>query len=82
MGLRGSAQLRRQVRAAGCARAIVHARKAVLGGLSPKENRDIPPLRYDIVRELKRTFGDLPIIVNGGFATPAKCSRRSAGAMA
>ena len=52
---------------AGCARAIVHARKAVLGGLSPKENRAIPPLRYDIVRELKRTFPQLPIIVNGGF---------------
>ena len=52
---------------AGCARAIVHARKAVLGGLSPKENRAIPPLRYDIVRELKRTFSQLPIVVNGGF---------------
>lgn len=55
------------VEAAGCARAIVHARKAVLGGLSPKENRAIPPLRYDIVRELKRAFPQLPIVVNGGF---------------
>ncbi len=55
------------IEAAGCARAIVHARKAVLGGLSPKENRAIPPLRYDIVRELKRTFSQLPIVVNGGF---------------
>jgi len=55
------------IEAAGCARAIVHARKAVLGGLSPKENRAIPPLRYDIVRELKRTFAQLPIVVNGGF---------------
>jgi tRNA-dihydrouridine synthase A len=55
------------IAAAGCARAIVHARKAVLGGLSPKENRAIPPLRYDIVRELKRTFAQLPIVVNGGF---------------
>jgi tRNA-dihydrouridine synthase A len=52
---------------AGCARAIVHARKAVLGGLSPKENRTIPPLRYDVVRELKREFPALPIVVNGGF---------------
>jgi tRNA-dihydrouridine synthase A len=52
---------------AGCARAIVHARKAVLGGLSPKENRAIPPLRYDIVQELKRMFPLLPIVVNGGF---------------
>ena len=55
------------IAAAGCACAIVHARKAVLGGLSPKENRAIPPLRYDIVRELKSAFPTLPIIVNGGF---------------
>jgi tRNA-dihydrouridine synthase A len=55
------------IEAAGCARAIVHARKAVLGGLSPKENRAIPPLRYDIVRALKQEFPHLPIIVNGGF---------------
>jgi tRNA-dihydrouridine synthase A len=52
---------------AGCARAIVHARKAVLGGLSPKENRAVPPLRYDVVRQLKREFPALPIVVNGGF---------------
>lgn len=52
---------------AGCARAIVHARKAVLGGLSPKENRAIPPLRYDVVRQLKSVFPALPIVVNGGF---------------
>src|SRR5256885_512145 len=43
----------RSVRDAGCALAIVHARKAVLGGLSPKDNREIPPLRYDVVRRLK-----------------------------
>jgi tRNA-dihydrouridine synthase A len=58
-----------QVRAAGCAVAIVHARKAVLGGWSPKDNREIPPLRYDVVRRLKRDFPDLPLIVNGGFRT-------------
>jgi tRNA-dihydrouridine synthase A len=52
---------------AGCARAIVHARKAVLGGLSPKENRAIPPLRYDVVRQLKSAFPALPIVVNGGL---------------
>jgi tRNA-dihydrouridine synthase A len=52
---------------AGCTRAIVHARKAVLGGLSPKENRAIPPLRYDVVRALKGAFPALPIVVNGGF---------------
>jgi tRNA-dihydrouridine synthase A len=45
----------------------VHARKAVLGGLSPKENRAIPPLRYDVVRQLKEAFPALPIVVNGGF---------------
>ena len=57
------------IRDAGCEVAIVHARKAVLGGLSPKENREVPPLRYDIVRELKRAFAALPMIVNGGFRT-------------
>jgi tRNA-dihydrouridine synthase A len=56
-----------RIRDAGCDVAIVHARKAVLGGLSPKENREIPPLRYDVVRELKRAFPALPVIVNGGF---------------
>jgi tRNA-dihydrouridine synthase A len=53
--------------AAGCERVIVHARKAVLGGLSPKENRTIPPLRYDVVRTLKGAFPRLPLTVNGGF---------------
>ncbi|MEP7243703.1 MAG: tRNA-dihydrouridine(20/20a) synthase DusA [Gammaproteobacteria bacterium] len=55
------------IKDAGCEAAIVHARKAVLGGLSPKENREIPPLRYDIVRNLKREFPGLPVIVNGGL---------------
>ncbi len=55
------------VRDAGCEVAIVHARKAVLGGLSPKENREVPPLRYDVVRDLRRAFPSLPMIVNGGF---------------
>jgi tRNA-dihydrouridine synthase A len=58
-----------QVRDAGCEVAIVHARKAVLGGLSPKDNREVPPLRYDVVRALKEHFSDLPMIVNGGFRT-------------
>src|SRR5689334_15499371 len=52
------------IRDAGCEVAIVHARKAVLGGLSPKENREVPPLRYDIVSDLKRAFPALPMIVN------------------
>src|SRR6516165_7333715 len=53
--------------AAGCAVAIVHARKAVLGGLSPRENRDIPPLRYDVVRRLKEVLPAVPLVVNGGL---------------
>ncbi len=55
------------IRDAGCEVAIVHARKAVLGGLSPKDNREVPSLRYDVVRDLKRQFPALPMIVNGGF---------------
>jgi len=58
-----------QMRDAGCQVAIVHARQAVLGGLSPKDNRQVPPLRYDVVSRLKRHFADLPVIVNGGFRT-------------
>jgi tRNA-dihydrouridine synthase A len=60
-----------QVRDAGCEVAIVHARKAVLGGLSPKDNREVPPLRYDVVRRLREQFRGLPMIVNGGFRTAA-----------
>ena len=56
-----------RIRDAGCDVAIIHARKAVLGGLSPKENREVPPLRYDVVRDLRREFPLLPVIVNGGF---------------
>jgi tRNA-dihydrouridine synthase A len=59
------------VRDAGCQVAIVHARKAVLGELSPRENREIPPLRYDIVRRLKSAFPTLPIVVNGGLRLPS-----------
>ena len=55
------------VKEAGCEVAIVHARKAVLGGLSPKDNREIPPLRYGVVKRLREAFPDLPMIVNGGF---------------
>lgn len=52
---------------AGAAAAIVHARKAVLGGWSPKDNREIPPLRYEVVRRLKGDFPCIPIVVNGGL---------------
>ena len=51
----------------GCQIFIVHARKAWLSGLSPKENREIPPLRYDIVHRLKRDFPHLVIVLNGGL---------------
>ncbi|MDH3700637.1 MAG: tRNA dihydrouridine(20/20a) synthase DusA [Alphaproteobacteria bacterium] len=57
---------------AGCERFIVHARKALLSGLSPKENRDVPPLRYDLVYALKSARPDLTVILNGGVdAHPA-----------
>ena len=54
---------------AGCQTFIVHARNAWLKGLSPKENRDIPPLRYEIVHQLKADFPHLNIAINGGFTT-------------
>jgi tRNA-dihydrouridine synthase A len=60
--------LARQVVAAGTDALIVHARKAWLKGLSPKENRDIPPLDYDRVYRLKASLPDVPVIINGGIA--------------
>ncbi|MDB3936516.1 tRNA dihydrouridine(20/20a) synthase DusA [Granulosicoccus sp.] len=56
-----------QVAQSGCSHFIIHARKAWLDGLSPKENRTIPPLRYDYVYRLKREFPDLHISINGGI---------------
>jgi tRNA-dihydrouridine synthase A len=56
------------VRAAGAAALIVHARKALLEGLSPKDNRTVPPLDYGLVYALKRAYPDWPIILNGGVA--------------
>jgi tRNA-dihydrouridine synthase A len=55
------------VAAAGCDALIVHARKAWLEGLSPRENREIPPLRHAVVERLKRDFQSLPIVLNGGI---------------
>ena len=52
---------------AGCEVFIVHARNAWLQGLSPKENREIPPLRYEVVHRLKRDFPQLTIVINGGL---------------
>ncbi len=57
------------VAAAGCRLFVVHARKAWLQGLSPKENREIPPLRYPWVHQLKRERPDLRVLINGGLAT-------------
>ena len=57
----------RGVTAAGADALIVHARKAWLSGLSPKQNRDVPPLDYDIVYRLKAALPDMPIIINGGI---------------
>src|SRR5689334_15498080 len=51
---------------------IVHARNAWLKGLSPKENRELPPLRYEIVHRLKRDFPGLTIVLNGGITSPAQ----------
>jgi tRNA-dihydrouridine synthase A len=56
------------VRAAGCSTFIVHARNAWLDGLSPKENREVPPLRYEAVRRLKGDFPDCTFVLNGGLA--------------
>lgn len=54
---------------AGCTHFIVHARKAWLKGLSPKENRDVPPLDYELVRQMKRDFPALEIVLNGGLTS-------------
>ena len=60
------------VHEAGCDVFIVHARNAWLKGLSPKENREIPPLRYELVYQLKRDFPHLTIVLNGGVTTEAQ----------
>ena len=68
----------RTVAAAGCQRFIIHARKAWLHGLSPKENREIPPLRYDVAYQLKRDFPQLDIVINGGILSLADVQRHLA----
>ena len=60
---------------AGCQTFIVHARKAWLKGLSPKQNRDVPPLNYDLVYAVKREFPELEIIINGGITTLDACQQ-------
>jgi tRNA-dihydrouridine synthase A len=70
--------LARGVIAAGADALIVHARKAWLDGLSPKENRDIPPLDYERVYRLKAALADLPVIINGGIASLAEAKEHLA----
>ena len=62
-----------RVIAAGCDHLVVHARKAWLKGLSPKENRDIPPLDYSRVYRLKQRLGAYPVAINGGIRTMDEC---------
>jgi len=59
---------------AGCKTFIIHARKAWLKGLSPKQNRDVPPLNYELVYQMKKEFPDTEIIINGGIKTLDECS--------
>lgn len=63
----------RLVSEAGCRTFFMHARKAWLKGLSPRQNREIPALQYDVVYAIKRDFPDLEIIINGGITTLAQC---------
>lgn len=65
----------RNVNEAGCSTFVVHARKAWLKGLSPKQNRDIPPLDYDRVYQLKQDFPKLQIIINGGITSVEQVMR-------
>lgn len=64
------------VKQSGCKTFIVHARKAWLDGLSPKQNRDVPPLRYDVVHQLKQDHAELEIIINGGINTLAEAEQQ------
>jgi len=64
---------------AGCRVFIIHARNAWLKGLSPRENREVPPLRYDVVRRLKRDFPEATVVLNGGLATPEEACAGLAG---
>ncbi len=68
-----------KVAAAGCRHFIIHARKAWLKGLSPKENRDVPPLDYDLVHKIKVQYPMLEIVLNGGLKTIEEASAASKG---
>lgn len=64
-----------QIHDVGCRVFVVHARNAVLKGLSPKDNREIPPLRYDVAAQLMKDFPDAIFVLNGGLATAHQCER-------
>jgi len=68
----GLAEFVENVHAAGCDTFVVHARKAWLKGLSPKENREVPPLNYERVYRLKREHPKLTVVINGGISTVAE----------
>jgi tRNA-dihydrouridine synthase A len=72
------ARLVEAVAAAGCETLILHARKALLAGLNPKQNREIPPLRYDVVARVKRDFPGLQVVANGGIRTLEQARARLA----
>lgn len=67
------------VKQAGCKTFIIHARKAWLDGLSPKENRTVPPLDYKLVRDIKRAFPELSIVLNGGLEDFAQTQKAAHG---
>jgi tRNA-dihydrouridine synthase A len=71
-----------RVIAAGCDALIVHARKAWLEGLSPRENRDLPPLDYGLVHALKQRFPNVPVVLNGGSRHSQRCAPNSITSMA
>ena len=72
------ARLVEAVAAAGCQTLILHARKALLAGLNPKQNREVPPLRYEVVARVKRDFPRLQVVVNGGIRTLEQAQARLA----
>ena len=68
-----------QLHTAGCRKFIVHARNAWLKGLSPKQNREVPPLRYEVVYQLRNNFPDAQFILNGGIQTMADMNAHADG---
>jgi tRNA-dihydrouridine synthase A len=66
------------VAAAGCRVFVIHARNAILSGLSPKQNREVPPLRYEVVHRIKREFPHLTVVLNGGIRSVGDARRELA----